>query len=357
MGELSANSGAAAAPDGKVGTTTNISWMCPEDMVKTRPCMWLINDGACKYGESCVFAHSREELRAPPPSKRTPKMQHWSGDIVSIGVVELAMSSEPPPLGVLDVVCNRCSCLGNPFAYRVYGSGEERPPKDADGWCAAEHEELCSAFNEYLAVVLGEDGCDEEALAEADLTSLAKRIADRRRLTISECWLVQCWRLCDVRKALAGLEARIAGGIGLRLLCHCRPHVRCHTEFLKAFLEVRAAQNGRCERRYAQFAELREQLQHEIDLWPSSEGKCSRCVRCSRQSKVMDPGMAKVYCSCCWLKFVDDLHWRAKKVKEGCTEELSTSKVLCRYFNSEIGCIRGVSCAFSHDGGCGLRAL
>lgn len=274
----------------------------PHDLHKTRPCRWFLMDGKCYHGERCVFAHTREEWRPLPQSRRAPSAKHWRGPMVSIGVVEQALFSPPALPPVTDVVCNRCTCLGNPFAVRIYGAGETPPSRDSDGWRAEEHEDLCAAFDEYLALLLdGDDGID--------LATEVQRIASERRLLLADTWLAQGLRWRDVRMALRDLEERVAQGERIRLLCHCRPHVRCHTELLKAHLELHFTLRG-----LPVPSAVEEVVQDFRDGWPGlAAGDDVRCSKgqCLRRGRAHDPLDMKPYCVFCWMRHADSLKWKA----------------------------------------------
>lgn len=276
----------------------------PEELYKTRPCRWIVMKGRCCYGAKCDFAHSPEELRLPPPSYRVPDAPHWRGAAVAIGIIEQALFRDAPPLGTTDVVCNRCTCLGNPFATRRYLPDEERPPQDDDGWRPLEHEELCTAFDKYLSEVL--DGSSREE----DLVSTVMRIAHEGSLTIADTWLGLHLKRPDVLGAINELGWRIAGGERLRLLCHCRPHVRCHTEYLKAHLDLQATSAALTVTPAGDDVSDETQNMRVADLWPSFEGDGPRCAQCGRQGRALDPGDMRMYCAFCWMQYADDMKWR-----------------------------------------------
>lgn len=278
----------------------------PKELLKTRPCRWYAVNRRCGYGDDCAFAHSAEELRPTPSYYRSPDAPHWCGDAVSIGVLEMALFTDLAPPGTLDVVCNRCTCLGNPFAARWYAENEERPQCDEHGWSPKEHDELCSAFDEYLTAVLSTESQEE-------LCNVVKRIARKRSLAVSDCWSVQSLRRDDVCAALQAMELRAHAGVRLRLLCHCRPHVRCHTEFLKAHIEVKVGMlAGSPVPQEAE--ECRRSLKGFKDHWPSLHGDGPACAQCGRQARAMDPHSLQLYCAFCWQNYADNLQRHALKV-------------------------------------------
>eukprot|EP00439_Symbiodinium_sp_Y106_P076096 s1259_g15.t1 len=262
-----------------------------DDLYKTRRCKAIVAEAPCSLGEVCTFAHSAAELRPYPWPE--PLAEHWRGQ-VSIGVVEHAMFWDLPPVGTLDVVCNRATCLGNPFGSCSYADPTQRPPVDAAGWCAGEHEVLVTAYDEYLQAVLSQD-------ATTDLQEEVQRIAERRSLLLSDAWEKQDLKREDVRSALDALASQVSRGCFLRLLCHCRPYVRCHAESIKRYLD--------------QFTKLDAGVptplpnQGPVDIegrvWPSSAAseRCSirtKRLTCTRAGRALDPGSMKSYCAQCW---------------------------------------------------------
>lgn len=245
-----------------------------------------------------MYAHSAEDLRPLPASQRWPHAPHWHGLAIDIGVVEIALSSDPPAAGTSDVVCNRTTCLGNPFATRIYAPNEEVPPTDGDGWRAAEHEDLVAAYAEYLDAVLDQDSLE-------DLPAVVDRICEERSVTHAGTWVVQRLQRADILRSLEGLEDILADGGRLRLLCHCRPHVRCHTELLKAHLEGRVPAS-------APLPALPDDQRARL-VWPSLDGEGPKCVQCGRRAQALDPADMSRYCSFCWMDHAERLGWRAGK--------------------------------------------
>ena len=188
---------------------------------KTRRCKAVVVQAPCSLGSRCSFAHCAKDLRPSPWCNEV--VEHWQGQ-VSVGVVEHAMFWDLPPVGTTDVVVNRSTCLGNPF-----GACMERCECDAEGWRVQEHEQLVAAFDEYLQVVLAE--------GSSSLEEEVRRIAAARQLQASEAWQLAPAERHEVRGALRALANLVAQGRRLRLLCHCRPHVRCHAVSLKGYLD------------------------------------------------------------------------------------------------------------------------
>ncbi|CAL1129149.1 unnamed protein product [Cladocopium goreaui] len=123
-------------------------WTWGTDLYKRRRCKAIVAQAPCSLGESCTFAHSAAELKAWPWQEKLA--EKWQGQ-VSIGVVEHAMFWDLPRLGTTDVVCNRSTCLGNPFGACTYRDPEkQRPAPDENGWRVEEHEVLVAAFDQYL---------------------------------------------------------------------------------------------------------------------------------------------------------------------------------------------------------------
>ena len=71
----------------------------------------------------------------------------------------------------------------------------------------------------------------------SSLEEEVSRIASERQLQPSEAWQLAPAQRHEVRGALRALERLVRQGRRLRLLCHCRPHVRCHAVSLKAYLD------------------------------------------------------------------------------------------------------------------------
>lgn len=244
-------------------------------------------------GDACYYAHTPEELRRPSEPDVTASAAHWKG-FVSIGVVEQALLWDLPPYGTTDVVCNRGTCLGNPFATGVY---DTPPESDSEGWVPKEHEDLCAAFGDYLGDLL-------ERTSEEPLADMVCRIALARKVTIAETWMALSWERHDVLSALDTLSGRVAAGARLRLLCHCRPHVRCHAEALKAHLElsVTGSDSPRPE----------ETEPRGLDImgcvWPGFGDGAPMCAMrsrgwcCPREGRAQDPGNMQTYCAQCWSR-------------------------------------------------------
>lgn len=270
---------------------------------KTRRCKFIVMQETCPYAENCEYAHSPEELRPLNGNWSYAVAPHWQGDAVQIGIVEHAMFWDLPQVGLLDVVCNRNTCLGNPFATRLYSEGEERAERDGHGWAIQMHEDLCVAFEEYLGVLL-------DPSSEEDLRVSASRIARKHSATLSDTWVAQRLRRSSVSWSLDSLARKVKGGQRLRLLCHCRPHVRCHTEFLKAHLEKFAPARGNTS---APDMQSVGRVDHLGALWPgfglnSQICQCkSQGWRCSRESRALDAGTMKMYCAQCWSKHSRDM--------------------------------------------------
>merc|ERR1712232_1460319 len=111
------------------------------------------------------------------------------------------------------------------------------------------------------------------------------------------------------------LELRALGGVRLRLLCHCRPHVRCHTEFLKAHIELRVQELAAIGTRVPkQVSTLRSSLGGFTDLWPDKIGDGPPCIQCGRQARALDPKVFHMYCAFCWQQHAEAVQWRAIKL-------------------------------------------
>lgn len=285
----------------------------PEALYNTRPCRWMLTYASCYSGDACPFAHSEEELQPLPESEqRLSLAPHWCGASVAIGIVEFALFSEPIIPGTINIVCNRTTCLGNPFAWRQYGPDEQVPTPDREGWIATEHEEYCQAFDEYLNVVL-DDEANERIVMDPDaeqqhLALVVADIAERHSMRVVESWTEQCLTAADVWRALRSLGERVAAGQRIRLLCHCRPHVRCHTEYLKAHLETI----------WAPTVPPPMPPQPPCNAkspWPTfskSNGAptCATCRRCAPGG--LDPLSQKNYCAFCWSSHVNDTFLKSR---------------------------------------------
>lgn len=287
----------------------------PPEVHKTRPCRWWCTRGKCNFAEHCIWAHQKDELRQLPQSQRLPDVPHWRGQGVTISVVEHALFSDPPPEGTIDILCNRCTCFGNPFAGIMVGPDEEKEPLDKYGYRASDHEALCEAFDEFLNAVL--DGRSGENLIET-----ACSIASSRSMVLAKTWVCQQITRTSFLESLERFSERIVAGTKLRLLCHCRPHVRCHTEYLKSQLELRAQQLG-----WLPPAEMQASNSYERweEAWPSycdwsSDTGNPPCASkgCDRQGRALDPKDSQWYCTFCWMQFADYLltEVKDKKFKE-----------------------------------------
>merc|ERR1712232_487547 len=91
----------------------------PNEYYKIRRCKHVIMQDPCPKGASCPFAHAPEELHPAPDYEPGHLAPHWQGEAVSIGIAEHAMFWDLPTIGTMDVVCNRGTCLGNPFATKL----------------------------------------------------------------------------------------------------------------------------------------------------------------------------------------------------------------------------------------------
>merc|ERR1712232_1332342 len=131
--------------------------------------------------------------------------EHWQGSHVAIGIVERGLFWDVPPPGTTDVVCNRCTCLGNPFAYRRCAPDAPKSVADEHGWYPDEHEYLSAAFGEYLTAVLNNDSQDR-------LMDIVETIAEKRSLVLADTWIaLKLWRR-DIIRAINSLGQRIANG-------------------------------------------------------------------------------------------------------------------------------------------------
>jgi len=269
------------------------------ELYKTRPCRWFLVNGSCSFADDCAFAHSADEWVLLPTALRVPAQgaAHWEG-VVSIGVVEQALF-EPYCPGRENIVCNRSTCLGNPFERKVY-QDEEIPPRDENGWRAEEHEDLCAAFDEYFTYVLGHHPGEESLLPEV------RRIASARSLALADTWVAQKLRRFHVRRALGSLERMLERGKRLRLLCHCRPNVRCHTEFLKAHLEMSS-------HAWRFPSNLPDPVVDWKAGWPGPVGDGPKCANCEREGRAMDPKNLSLYCAFCWMLHGENLKWQASQ--------------------------------------------
>eukprot|EP00927_Polykrikos_kofoidii_P080866 TRINITY_DN77864_c0_g1_i1.p1 TRINITY_DN77864_c0_g1~~TRINITY_DN77864_c0_g1_i1.p1 ORF type:complete len:323 (+),score=42.37 TRINITY_DN77864_c0_g1_i1:64-1032(+) len=276
----------ATAADGK-------KFMC-----KFLRCKSIVMEQTCRFGDGCAYAHSPAELQPTPEEWKKPIAAHWQGQ-VSLGVVEHAMFWDLPPVGVVDVVCNRLTCLGNPFGGRKYGPGDVRAEADEEGWVPAEHVDLCDSFREYLSIVL-----DRNADPDEDLAPVAERISAKRSLFLVDMWEAQHLKRADVLRAIDALCSRVSAGKSLRLLCHCRPHVRCHAELLKAHLDQYVPSVP------LQPEENKMQVPGSVDClgceWPGFGNSAPPCVgstrswSCGRSGRALDPGSLELYCAVCW---------------------------------------------------------
>lgn len=328
------------------------------DLYKTRRCKAIIAQAPCSLGEYCTFAHTPSELRAWPWP--TEVAEHWKGQ-VSVGVVEHAMFWDLPPSGTTDVVCNRSTVLGNPFGACSYASEGERAklaPADEQGWRVQEHEVLVGAFDRYLQVVL--DTTSSKPLEEEVL-----RIAEEQSLQLSEAWLQYRPARAQVLKALESLASRVRGGQRLRLLCHCRPHVRCHAESLKRYLDQFALESASpsSPSRDRHDRSTAHGVPTDLNgcLWPGTVPHAERCsvqtkqYVCQRDQRALDPETMKGYCAQCWSHHSRVYRWPAFEDSwptecyfEDYVPKWNTNgSAICWYYQN--GCCKfGDSCPFSH---------
>merc|ERR1711871_1373142 len=91
--------------------------------------------------------------------------------------------------------------------------------------------------------------------------------------------------------SLEDLSKRVARGDRLRLLCHCRPHVRCHTEYLKAHIELRATELGWDPTGNMHPAAPVDAYSRWEEVWPlPTNGEGFLCAAlCGRIARAMDP--------------------------------------------------------------------
>lgn len=320
----------------------------------------------CADGDTCYFAHSGAELRPNTAFDRDEAAEHWMGTHVSIGIVERALFWDVPPLDTADIVCNRCSCLGNPFGSRIYRPDEEMPPKDEKGWCHGEHQYLCESFAEYLDAVLDTD-------SEDTLEQITRRLCKARSLTLAETWVAQELERRDILRGLENVKKRMINGQRIRLLCHCRPFVRCHCETLKLHLE-KCIEKGSDECQFQVDTPWEERmsilagLRHEhmrTCPWPGSKDFGPECAakKCTRSGRAYDPGSNTIYCAQCWAQLYKDLQWMAERIQKGQPHQWSDTRQQkpqrdftepkpgtgppCRFF--KLGyCKYGEHCYFTH---------
>jgi len=330
-------------------------WTWGADLYKRRRCKAIVAQASCSLGDKCTFAHSAAELKTWPWPEVLP--QHWQGQ-VSIGVVEHAMFWDLPPLGTIDVVCNRSTCLGNPFGACCYDDPLQRPPADENGWRKQEHEVLVGAFDQYLQAVL-------EKNPSGSLSQDVHRIAEQHHLQLSEAWQLSQPPREEVRNALKALAEKVQQGARLRLLCHCRPHVRCHAESIKRHLDQFAVESRDAA---AKPITPSEHLEGLLDvngcIWPGSMTCTEACsvstksYDCQREPRALDPANMRGYCAQCWSHHSRVYHWPGFDddwPKEYYFEDYVPSKSWgkhssvrhCWFF--ERGCCKfGEHCPFSH---------
>merc|ERR1712187_43642 len=123
-----------------------------------------------------------------------------------------------------------------------------------------------------------------------DLVATALEIAAGRSLSLARTWIMQKVTRTAFIAALESLSRRIAKGGRVRLLCHCRPHVRCHTEYLKAHLELQATPAIGVGPHAGAKQAAETQGTNVTSLWPSFDGDGPRCAQCGRQGRALDPG-------------------------------------------------------------------
>lgn len=269
---------------------------------KARRCKYIVLQERCRHGDNCGYAHSPEELRPPPEGDEHIAAPHWEGPLISIGIVEHAMFWDLSKPGTIDVVCNRSTCFGNPFAMQILCPDSELEVPDEDGWHLKLHEALCEAFKEYLAVLLDPN--------QEELMVCVRQIAARRSLTLAETWIIQNLTRQSLLESFAALDTFITQGHRLRLLCHCRPHVRCHAELIKGHLEERACQlishndDNSIEVSSARFAKRAKRLDCHGCEWPSlmDDGPSCGTKSCWQVGRAWDPGSMQMYCAPCWSK-------------------------------------------------------
>eukprot|EP00746_Dinoflagellata_sp_MGD_P151531 gnl/MRDRNA2_/MRDRNA2_83107_c0_seq1.p1 gnl/MRDRNA2_/MRDRNA2_83107_c0~~gnl/MRDRNA2_/MRDRNA2_83107_c0_seq1.p1 ORF type:complete len:492 (+),score=66.34 gnl/MRDRNA2_/MRDRNA2_83107_c0_seq1:67-1476(+) len=273
---------------------------------KVRPCRFIMMQGECRFGETCHYAHSPDELRPLPASARLAHnpAPHWRGHAVSIGVVEHFFFRDIPTTDFINVVCNRASCLGNPFFKRIFDPDEEPYRQDSHGWCPQEHTDLCAAFAEYLEVVL-RPGADPDEY----VTHISGEIAQRRKLGSADKFSPVLCRLKrrDVLRALDNVKQEVSAGKRVRLLCHCRPFVACHTEILKAYFEKFAPPREPETIDESHRDETLEECEARRSKWPTFDGSEPQCALCWKMAWAVDPGRMHPYCCTCWAQFANDI--------------------------------------------------
>merc|ERR1712110_251875 len=98
--------------------------------------------------------------------------------------------------------------------------------------------------------------------------------------------------------ALDSAGKLIVKGKRLRLLCHCRPHVRCHCEYLKVYFDSVWGSS------VPSFPALPENLEDFPDVpeWPGcGPPDGPSCIQCGLRGQVtLDPGCMKSFCCFCW---------------------------------------------------------
>lgn len=309
---------------------------CEDEFYKVRRCKFIILQEDCPFGEKCVNAHSPDQLR-PLPEAETVTAPHWQGKQVSIGIVEHTMFWDLPPPDTVCVICNRNTSLGNPFATKVWREDDPWEPPDEHGWHHPLHEALCDAFAEYLAVVVDRDRSD-------DLVSCVQQIALRRSLTVADTWYVQKLTRARIVWTLDSLLNLLFKGQHLRLMCHCRPHVRCHVEHIKTYLESKVSSM----KVQQVISELSEPGVQCVDCmggeWPGFKSNPEICETknrhgsCWRVARAIDPDTMRMYCSQCWSQ-----HARAMKdIAERALKDHPCSRLA-------LGrCTAGENCQYKH---------
>ncbi|CAJ1355752.1 unnamed protein product, partial [Effrenium voratum] len=166
--------------------------------------------------------------------------------------------------------------------------------------------------------------------SSGELLEEVQRIAKARSLLLSDAWELQALKREDVRRALELLVGEVSKGQRIRLLCHCRPHVRCHVELIKQHLDRFLPQQ------IAPGSTFKEELVDiEGRVWPGSvpdavprptfhfrglscgipattEEQCSirtAAFSCTRDSRALDPGTMKGYCAQCWCHHSKVCRW------------------------------------------------
>merc|ERR1711971_732000 len=101
-------------------------------------------------------------------------------------------------------------------------------------------------------------------------SQIVHRISHARALIPAWSWMELKLGKWNVLQAIENVGRRVANGQRVRLLCHCRPWVRCHTEILKQHFEGRYVASSGTGNNLSEPRVGHEHL--KTNPWPGDEG-------------------------------------------------------------------------------------